>query len=380
MKINKYFLFFFIVMIIASILFANPLFIAVVYTVAFVFFLDLITILVAESNLYAFDRYNIDQVEAGTRFRISYDIRNNSPLRVPCFCVKLSYYDNKEIVFDSLGPYQLKKVYEDVDFSHRGEYKLGKKSVYMKSLFGIITKRYVIGNDKIITVIPKEYNVNLELNGKKESNDISYDAAGTDNYNLKDIKEYVPGDSIKSINWRVSSRRNKLMVNLYEDQEGKSYYVFLDMNESNYDGDNKEINEEKMIDFTCSLCKNLMKQNEDVEVLINNINHRNFYINNKNDGYKELKNYLIYNKSNGQKNSDQGLYESYTLLPINCGLIIVVNILNSSLDMMIKKIIMERNLYVAVVCNKNIMKNSKSEYSVYFIDDLINNGGKYYEK
>jgi uncharacterized protein (DUF58 family) len=41
---------------------------------------------------------------------------------------------------------------------------------------------------------------------------------------FEQIKEYVPGDDVRTINWKATSKRNQLMVNQYQDE--KSQRIF----------------------------------------------------------------------------------------------------------------------------------------------------------
>jgi uncharacterized protein (DUF58 family) len=41
---------------------------------------------------------------------------------------------------------------------------------------------------------------------------------------FEQIKEYVPGDDVRTINWKATSKRNQLMVNQFQDE--KSQRIF----------------------------------------------------------------------------------------------------------------------------------------------------------
>ncbi len=50
---------------------------------------------------------------------------------------------------------------------------------------------------------------------------------GTD---FREIREYMPGDPMKFVNWKATARRGKLMVNQYEVEGKKAVWIFLDAN------------------------------------------------------------------------------------------------------------------------------------------------------
>ncbi|HMX40077.1 MAG TPA: DUF58 domain-containing protein, partial [Saprospiraceae bacterium] len=47
-------------------------------------------------------------------------------------------------------------------------------------------------------------------------------------YEFEQIKNYVPGDDYRSINWKASSRRAMPMVNQYEDERSQQVYCVVD--------------------------------------------------------------------------------------------------------------------------------------------------------
>ncbi len=47
-------------------------------------------------------------------------------------------------------------------------------------------------------------------------------------YEFEQIREYVAGDDHRSINWKASSRRGDLMVNLYDEERSQNVYCMID--------------------------------------------------------------------------------------------------------------------------------------------------------
>jgi uncharacterized protein (DUF58 family) len=45
---------------------------------------------------------------------------------------------------------------------------------------------------------------------------------------FEQIKEYVPGDDIRTINWKATSKRNQLMVNQFQDERSQNVYMAID--------------------------------------------------------------------------------------------------------------------------------------------------------
>jgi uncharacterized protein (DUF58 family) len=51
-------------------------------------------------------------------------------------------------------------------------------------------------------------------------------------YEFEQIKEYVSGDEYRSVNWKATSRRGKLMVNQYEDEKSQQIFSVIDQSRS----------------------------------------------------------------------------------------------------------------------------------------------------
>jgi uncharacterized protein (DUF58 family) len=49
------------------------------------------------------------------------------------------------------------------------------------------------------------------------------------NAEFDQIKEYVPGDDYRTINWKATARKNKLMLNQYTDEKSQQVYSVIDM-------------------------------------------------------------------------------------------------------------------------------------------------------
>ncbi|MFT4601759.1 MAG: hypothetical protein ACI857_001942, partial [Arenicella sp.] len=48
------------------------------------------------------------------------------------------------------------------------------------------------------------------------------------NNEFEQIKNYVQGDDIRTVNWKATSRRNELMVNQYQDEREQQVYTIID--------------------------------------------------------------------------------------------------------------------------------------------------------
>lgn len=118
----------------------------------------------------------------------------------------------------------------------RGEYHFGKLNGYVSSFLGLLQRRYALNEEQVVKVYPSIAQMkNMELlalsristlSGIKKLRRIGH------NYEFEQIKEYVIGDDIRSINWKATGKRNELMVNQFQDERAQQVYLVIDKSRS----------------------------------------------------------------------------------------------------------------------------------------------------
>ncbi len=61
--------------------------------------------------------------------------------------------------------------------------------------------------------------------------DVDLSKIGVPGTDFREIRDYVPGDPMRFVNWKATARRGKLMVNQYEVEGKKAVWIFLDAND-----------------------------------------------------------------------------------------------------------------------------------------------------
>lgn len=115
----------------------------------------------------------------------------------------------------------------------RGEYHFGAVNVYVKSPIGFIQKRYRFSQDMMVPVYPsfmqmRKYELLAISNNLTETGIKKIRRLGS-NSEFDQIKEYVQGDDCRVINWKATARKNKLMINQYQDEKSQQVYSLIDM-------------------------------------------------------------------------------------------------------------------------------------------------------
>jgi len=115
----------------------------------------------------------------------------------------------------------------------RGEYVFHDINVFIKSPFQLLIRRKILGAEKMVRVLPS-YQGLKQFELLAGSNDLA--DAGTKrirkmghSLEFEQIKEYVAGDDIRSINWKATARRGgQLMVNNFTDEKSQQIYCLID--------------------------------------------------------------------------------------------------------------------------------------------------------
>lgn len=114
----------------------------------------------------------------------------------------------------------------------RGAYTFNNINVYATSKMGILSRRFVFPLNQIVPVYPsliqmKEFELKTLsrisfFEGVKKMRRVGH------SYEFEQIKKYVRGDDIRSINWKATSRVGDIMVNHYEDEKSQQIFCIID--------------------------------------------------------------------------------------------------------------------------------------------------------
>jgi uncharacterized protein (DUF58 family) len=114
----------------------------------------------------------------------------------------------------------------------RGEYNFGSLNVYVSSPLGFVSKRFNFQKDANLPSYPsfihlRKYELmaiqsEFLLGGIKKIRKLGH------TMEFEQIKEYVPGDDIRTINWKATSKTNRLMVNQFQDEKSQRIFMLID--------------------------------------------------------------------------------------------------------------------------------------------------------
>ena len=156
------------------------------------------------------------------------------------FAINIRIIDEIPIQFQERNFQLLKKVkaQENTTLEYalkpleRGAYYFGKLQVFVSSPIGLVAKRYSFDDKKMVCTYPSyvqlkkfdfaSFSNHLSEHGINKIRRIGH------TMEFEQIKEYVAGDDIRSLNWKASAKRNQLMINQYTDEKSQLVYSVID--------------------------------------------------------------------------------------------------------------------------------------------------------
>ena len=155
----------------------------------------------------------------------------------------------------SISPKSGKEFIFDMECKFRGEYEVGLSEIYIEDFLGLIKLKYKIPEPKKIIVYPRiEHLSNFSILSSGSSDSQSTENGIQDNmYNIRDIREYVAGDSYRKIHWKLTARNEKLMVKNYEGTTDANVNILLDLRKNVYNDEENIIIEDKLIEATIAV-------------------------------------------------------------------------------------------------------------------------------
>lgn len=131
-----------------------------------------------------------------------------------------------------IAPTSVTELQYELRPTERGEYHFGKLNIYVKSVFGLVARRFNFQNDEMVATYPsfiqlRKYDLlaisnNLHQYGIKKIRKIGH------TMEFEQIKDYVLGDDLRTINWKATAKKNSLMVNQFQDEKSQPIYSVID--------------------------------------------------------------------------------------------------------------------------------------------------------
>ena len=188
-----------------------------------------------QKNAVQAQRILPEKLSNGDQNSIKVDLKNNYPFTIKTkvideipvqfqkrdFLIERTINKNKNILFEYI-----------LEPKERGEYSFGNLNVFAQSPLGLVSKRFIFQKEAVLPSYPsfihlRKYELmalqnEFLLGGIKKIRKLGH------TMEFEQIKEYVPGDDVRTINWKATSKRNQLMVNQFQDEKSQRIFMLID--------------------------------------------------------------------------------------------------------------------------------------------------------
>lgn len=114
----------------------------------------------------------------------------------------------------------------------RGEYVFGNLHIYALTKIGLAKRRFSVNKSAMVKVYPsfiqmKKYDF-LAIDNKLTRIGLKKIRRIGHAMEFEQIKEYVIGDDVRTINWKATAKRGELMINQFQDEKSQPIYSIID--------------------------------------------------------------------------------------------------------------------------------------------------------
>ena len=114
----------------------------------------------------------------------------------------------------------------------RGVYSFGRIRCFVRTRIGLVERRYNLSKERDVAVYPSylmlhRYELLAMSNHLTEMGIKKLRRVGN-NTEFEQIKDYVPGDDYRMMNWKASARTHQLKVNVYRDERSQQIFSVID--------------------------------------------------------------------------------------------------------------------------------------------------------
>jgi len=192
-------------------------------------------------------------------------IHNDTPFYIAYFTVYM-HMEGRMLIKGmknehiTLKPFSVLEFKFNVPILYRGRYKVGISHIEIRDFLNLFSVRYIPGETRQIRVFPRILPVE-ELDipyFRMSDNEYMSRNRDTGHTEIKDIRDYMYGDSLKKIHWKLSSKFGKWLIKETTASSEKEFWILLDL--SRILGDDEEVLkiEDRTVEFLVSVAKVLL--------------------------------------------------------------------------------------------------------------------------
>ncbi len=198
------------------------------------FFLDFLIIFIGKRKIEA-SRLLPDKFSNGDKNRIELSVTNNYPITIYFEIIDEipEQFQIRNFKLNAIiSPRKTNLVQYHLKPTERGEYHFGALNVYVSSVIKLVSKRFIFNTGAMVPTYPsfqqlKKFEL-LNINQNSLEYGLKKVRRLGHTMEFEQIKEYVLGDDLRTINWKTTAKRNQLMVNQFQDEKSQPVYSIID--------------------------------------------------------------------------------------------------------------------------------------------------------
>lgn len=205
------------------------------FILIFVFLYD-IWLLYRQKNAFSGERQLAEKLSNSDENEIQIKLHNKYAFQVHIKCIDEIpvQFQKRDFLYESnikaferdAYTYKLRPV-------ERGVYTFGKLIVYVSSPLKIVARRFNLSQSKEVKVYPsyiqmKKYEF-LAMSNRLTEYGLKKIRRLGHSMEFEQIKEYITGDDVRTINWKATAKKGHLMVNQYQDEKSQPIYSIIDL-------------------------------------------------------------------------------------------------------------------------------------------------------
>lgn len=267
----------------------------------------------------------LDKTSIGKKIPVDvyFDVKNKSILPVENFTIYTSienmfYHKERKLqIVVPVVPFADRIVSFPVDSLYCGRMKIQINHFTGKDILGLFSFKIASSEYKEIFVIPdfeKTFeNVGLSLKGSSEDEELQF-KKGDDVSQISEIRDYIPGDKLENIHWKLSAKKEELQVKEFSMPYSDEVTILLNTSLNVDDA----FLFDKLVDTYYALSNSFIKQQRPFYVCWYNLNNEDFYMLKiiNEDELMESLHELYYTKLSDQQ---QLTYEMYNRMNMESG-------------------------------------------------------------
>ncbi len=168
------------------------------------------------------------EVRRGEKVHMRLDVAQRCPFPAAEAAVVFFRGGRREEAALEIHPFHTDSMDVTAAAQHVGNESFTVESVSLTDIFGLFRVSVKSGEGKNVLVLPRPFEIEKPDFLISDEGRTALRLAQEDNTSPEDIRDYIPGDALKRIHWKLSARRGELAVRRYETPAPPDTLILMD--------------------------------------------------------------------------------------------------------------------------------------------------------